>query len=148
MSWRSLSPTQAEAHPLYGLGGWLYLLFAFLIFAVIADAVELAMHNEGSNRPFWLIVVTLIANVVVIWAGLRKKTWFPQAVIAVVWVAGGLNQTFTQLAVAPVEAGKLDPHTVGIAGYLFVSAGLTWALVFSTRVNVTFRHRVRQTASA
>ena len=144
MSWLQLSPEEARAHPRYGLGGWLYVLFAFLCVAVIADVTEWFMHADASDRPRWLIAFTISANVAVLSAGFLRWPWFPEFAIGAIWLQGALGLAFNQhMQVAASASDPIDPRTINVAGYLVLSALLTWALVVSERVNVTFKHRIR-----
>ena len=148
MSWQQLSPEQAREHPLYGIAGWLLFLFGVVIFAVIADAVEWAQYGPGSDRPVWLLALSIAVNLAILVAGVRHWRWFPELAIAGIWIVGGLGQLYTQhAAVAPVAGeSEIDPRQVGIAAYLAFSLLLTWLLLKSERVNVTFKHRCRPAA--
>ncbi|MEO1093134.1 MAG: hypothetical protein AAFX81_21155 [Pseudomonadota bacterium] len=147
MRWATLDPEAARAHPRFGLGGWLYVFFAFVCFAIVADAVEWFSHGPGSDRPAWLLGVGIVANLVVLVAGMRRWRWFPELAMVVIWVTGAMGQTFSQHAqVAAGTPTELDARTFGIAGYLMFSALLTWLLLVSERVNVTYKHRVRPTS--
>ncbi|MFW5832699.1 MAG: hypothetical protein ACOCYE_01215 [Pseudomonadota bacterium] len=147
MRWVRLSAEEARAHPRYGLGGWLYLLFALLCVAVIADITEWFMHEPASDRPRWLIAFTISSNIAVLTAGFARWPRFPELTIAVIWIGGLLSLLYTRhMALPAAPDAPLDPRTINIAGYLLLSALLTWALVVSERVNVTFKHRRRAAA--
>ncbi len=144
MSWVRLSPDEARAHPRYGLGGWLYVLFAFLCLAVIADVTEWFVHGPGSDRPRWLVAFTISTNVAVLSAGFLRWPYFPELAIAAIWIGGALGLAFTHHMQVPAAAtDPIDARTFGTAGYLLFSAVLTWLLLTSDRVNVTFKHRHR-----
>lgn len=149
MSWRPLTPTEARAHPLYGIAGWLYVFFGAILFALIADAVEWTQHGPGSDRPAWLIATALGIHTAILWVGVRKWRWFPEFAIAGIWLTGGLGQLFTEHAQlgAPV-ADAADPRQIGIVAFVAFSLLLTWLLVVSERVNVTYKHRARVRESA
>lgn len=147
MSWQRLTPAQAQAHPRYGVAGWLYVLFAVLAFAIVADLTEWFTHSAGSDRPAWLILLDVALYAAVLVAGFRRWRWFPELAIAAIWLSGGLGLGYTQhMQVAPAAGDQLDPRTVGIAGYLVFSALLSWALLVSERVNVTYKLRCRPPA--
>ncbi len=144
MSWRPLGVEEARRHPLHGIGGWLYVFFGLLVFAVIADSVEFARHGLGSDRPAWLIGFSLAVYVAILAAGVRRWRWFPELAIAGIWLTGGLGQIFTQHANAPpVLGGDLDPRQVGLVAFVVFSLLLTRLLLASERVNVTYKRRCR-----
>jgi hypothetical protein len=147
LNWVTLSPEEARGHPRYGLGGWLYVLFAFLCIAVIADITEWFMHEAASDRPRWLIAFTISTNIAVLTAGFAKWPRFPELTIAAVWIGGLLSLLFTRHMALPAGPdAPIDPRSINIAGYLLLSALLSWALLVSERVNVTFKHRTRRAA--
>lgn len=144
MSWRPLSVEEARRHPRYGIGGWLYVFFGLLVFAVIADSVELSRHGLGSDRPAWLIGLSLAVYVAILAAGVRHWRGFPELAIAGTWLTGGLGRIFTEHASAPpIPGGDLDPRQVGLVAFVVFSLLLTWLLLASERVNVTYKRRCR-----
>ena len=146
MSWQRLSASQARAHPRYGVAGWLYAFFGLILFAVIADAIEWIQYGEGSDRPRWLILLSLALHLGILAAGFTKWRYFPEVAIAGIWLSGALGQLFTEHArLAPDAAeGALDPRQVGIVAFVALSLLLSWALWVSERVNVTYKHRARR----
>lgn len=145
MTWRVLSPAEQKQHPRYGIAGWLYLFFGAILFAMIADAVEWAQYETGSDRPAWLIATTIVVQGAILLAGVRKWRWFPEIAIAGIWLTGGLGQLFSEHArlAAPVP-DAVDPRQVGIVAFVGFSLLLTWLLLVSERVNVTYKRRCRE----
>lgn len=144
MSWQDLSPEAARRHPRYGVAGWLYLFFALLLFAIVADAVEWIQYGEGSDRPRWLIGLSLVVYLAMLAAGFSKWRWFPELAIAGIWLTGGLGQLFTEHArLGPEQADAIDPRQVGIVAFVVFSLIVSWALWVSERVNVTYKGRAR-----
>lgn len=144
MSWRTVGAQEAARHPRYGVGGWLYLFFGLVIFAVVADAVEWMQYGAGSDRPRWLIGLDLVVYLAILVAGFTKWRWFPELAIAGIWLTGGLGQLFTEHArLGTEENAAMDPRQVGLIAFVAFSLILSWALWVSERVNVTYRHRVR-----
>lgn len=144
MSWRRLSPEAARQHPRYGIAGWLYLFFALVLFALVADAVEWIQYGQGSDRPRWLLGFDLCVYVAILAAGFTKRRWFPELAIAGIWLTGGLGQVFTEHArTGAGNDGALDPRQVGLVAFVVFSLILSWALWATERVNVTYKHRER-----
>ena len=147
MSWVRLTPEEARQHPRYGVAGWLYALFAAVLFAIVADLVEWVGYGAGSDRPAWLILLDVVLATAVLVAGFRRWQSFPELTIAAIWLGGALSLGYAEHMRVPVAAeDPLDPRTVGIAGYLFFSTLLSWALLVSERVNVTYKLRCRHPA--
>jgi hypothetical protein len=143
VSWRTVGAREAARHPRYGVGGWLYLFFGLVVFAVVADAVEWIQYGEGSDRPRWLLGLDLVVYLAILVAGFTKWRWFPELAIAGIWLTGGLGQLFTEHArLGPEEGAAIDPRQVGLVAFVVFSLILSWALWASERVNVTYRHRV------
>ncbi len=144
MSWRDLSPAEARAHPLHGVGGWLFVFFGLILFALVADAIEWIQYGEGSDRPAWLIALTFAINVAILVTGVRLWRWFPELAIAGIWLTGGLGQLFTaHVQAAPGPDDAVDPRQIGIVAFVAFSLLLTWLLRASERVNVTYKRRCR-----
>jgi hypothetical protein len=147
LSWRDLSPAEARAHPRYGIAGWLYLFFGLVLFALMADAIEWIQHGEGSDRPRWLILASVVTHLAILAAGFTKWRWFPELAIAGIWITGGLGQLFTEHArMAREVEGAIDPRQVGLVAFVAFSLILTWALLASERVNVTYKGKARRAA--
>ena len=144
MSWRHLSSDAARRHPRYGIAGWLYLFFGLILFAFVADAVEWVQYGEGSDRPRWLIAVSLLVYAAILVAGFLKWRHFPELAIAGIWLTGGLGELFTEHAqMGPEDTGGVDPRQVGLVAFVVFSLILSWALWVSERVNVTYKQRAR-----
>ncbi len=147
MSWRPLSAAEAKRHPRYGVAGWLYFFFGAVVFALIADAVEWLQYSEGSDRPAWLIATAIGVHLAILVAGIRKWRWFPELAIGGIWLTGALGQIYTQHAqLGPMPTDVVDPRQVGLVAFVFLSLLLTWLLLASERVNVTYKHRCRAVA--
>jgi hypothetical protein len=159
-NWRKLSSAEAERHPLYGPSGMMASLLLGIMLNVPVRAAEYfaAMPPLGAVAPVWLydlhFAMTLDAvlfsslYMVAFVAALRRVPLFPRLLLAI-WIADLIMQIATANLV--VHAGDLPPQVASalhslLAGNVkkvLISAGL-WLpyLLLSTRVNVTFRHRL------
>jgi len=120
VSWRQLAADEARRHPRYGIAGWLYAFFGLILFAVLADAVEWIQYGDGSDRPRWLILVSLVVHLAILSAGFAKWRPFPEIAIVGIWLTGGLGQLFTQHAqLVPDAVGDgIDPRQVGLVAFV------------------------------
>ena len=158
--YRRVGPNVARRHPLYGPGGLMASLLAGLLLSIVLRAAEYfaAMPALSGPLPSWLATLQLVltldvvlftsAYAVAFIAALRKAPLFP-ALLAAIW-AGDL---LMQLGIAKAVAAQPDvPAAVAAALHrllqgnvvkVLVSIGL-WLpyLLLSTRVNVTYRHRL------
>jgi len=158
--WRAVSVSEAERHPHYGSSGIMASLLVGIMLNVPVRAAEYlaAMPPIGLAAPGWLstlhfamtLDVVLFGSLYMIAfvAALRHVPLFPRLLVAI-WVADLAMQLLTANLV--VRSGPLPPavadalHSVlaGNVKKVLISAAL-WLpyLLLSTRVNVTFRHRV------
>lgn len=158
--WRKLTRSEAERHPLYGSGGMMASLLLGMMLNVPVRAAEYfaAMPPVGIGAPSWFsalhFALTLDAvlfgslYMIAFVAALRRVPLFPRLLVAI-WIADIVMQLVTATIVT--HSGYLPPN-VGAAlqsllggnvKKVLISVGL-WLpyLLLSTRVNVTFRHRV------
>jgi hypothetical protein len=159
-SWRSVSRVEAQNHPLYGSSGFMVSLLVGMMITVAIRAAEYlaAMPPVPDQAPQWLstlhVAMTLDAvlfgslYMIAFVAGLRRAPIFPR-LLGAIW----LGDLVMQLVIAKLvtDAGGLPPAVAISLQHLLdnnvkkvlISAAL-WLpyLLLSTRVNVTFRHRV------
>lgn len=158
--WRSVSLAEAERHRLYGSSGIMASLLVGMMLNVPVRAAEYlaAMPPVSMAGPAWLsslhFAMTLDAvlfgslYMIAFVAALRRVPLFPRLLVAI-WIADLGMQLFTANLVArsgplpPAVADALHSLLAGNVKKVLISAGL-WLpyLLLSTRVNVTFRHRV------
>jgi hypothetical protein len=158
--WRTVSRCDAERHPLYGSTGIMASLLLGMMLNVPVRAAEYfaAMPPIGAAAPGWLSALhfsmTLDAvlfgslYMIAFVAALRRVPLFPRLLLAI-WIADLAMQLFTANMVT--RSGDLPANVAtalqsllqGNVKKVLISAGL-WLpyLMMSTRVNVTFRHRV------
>jgi hypothetical protein len=158
--WRSVSLGEAQRHPLYGSNGVMASLLVGIMLNVPVRAAEYlaAMPPVSLVGPAWLsslhFAMTLDAvlfgslYMIAFVAALRRIPLFPRLLVAI-WIADLCMQLFTANLVTrsgdlpPAVADALHSLLAGNVKKVLISAGL-WLpyLLLSTRVNVTFRHRL------
>ena len=158
--WRGVTRAEAERHHLYGSSGIMVSLLVGMMLNVPVRAAEYlaAMPPVSLVGPAWLsslhfamtLDVVLFGSLYMIAfvAALRRIPLFPRLLVAI-WIADLCMQLFTASLVTrsgdlpPAVADALHSLLAGNVKKVLISAGL-WLpyLLLSTRVNVTFRHRV------
>lgn len=158
--WTRLDRDSAQAHHLYGTGGIMVSLLVGMMINVPVRAAEYlaAMPPIPIAAPDWLsalhFAMTLDAvlfsslYMIAFVAALRRVPLFPRLLVAI-WLADISMQLLTAKFV--VTAGSLPPEVAhSLEGLLqgnmkktLISMAI-WLpyLLLSTRVNVTYRHRV------
>jgi len=158
--WRTVARSEAEQHQLYGSSGIMASLLLGMMLNVPVRAAEYfaAMPPIGAAAPGWLsalhLAMTLDAvlfgslYMIAFVAALRRVPLFPRLLLAI-WIGDLSMQLITAYLVT--RNGDLPPNVAfalqsllqGNVKKVLISAGL-WLpyLLLSTRVNVTFRHRL------
>jgi hypothetical protein len=158
--WRTLPRAEAERHHLYGSGGIMASLLLGMMLNVPVRAAEYfaAMPPLGTGAPGWMsalhFALTLDAvlfgslYMIAFVAALRRVPLFPRLLLAI-WIGDLAMQLVTANMVT--RTGDLPPNVAialqsllqGNVKKVLISAAL-WLpyLLLSTRVNVTFRHRI------
>jgi hypothetical protein len=158
--WRGLAPSEARLHPLYGASGVMVSLLVGMLLNVPVRAAEffVAVPPIPSGAPQWLstlqtamtLDVLLFSSLYAIAfvAALKRSPVFPGLLVAI-WISDVAVQMVIGHVVAsrpglPVAvASALHGLLSGTVGKVLVSVSL-WLpyLLLSTRVNVTYRHRI------
>lgn len=157
--WQSLSPVLARRHPLYGTSGIMVSLLVGLLLNIPFRAGEylLTMPAISAAAPGWLaglhfwmtFDVVLMSSLYAICfaAALKRVPLFPRLLL-LVWMV----DIAMQLLIAHGAVGAGLPTMVATPLHqlleknvtkVLISMGL-WLpyLILSTRVNVTYRHRI------
>jgi hypothetical protein len=157
--WRSLSAIEARRHHLYGSSGFMVsLLVGMLLHTPMRAASYLAtMPAITHDAPGWLMVLhfwmtldtVLLSSLYAICfaAALRKLPLFPRLLL-LVWMI----DLCMQLLIAQATAASGLPESVAAPLHMLLEKNVTKVLIsvslwlpyllLSTRVNVTFRHRI------
>lgn len=158
-SWRLVSRTEAEEHPLYGARGIMVSLIVGMMLNVPVRAAEYlaAMPPIPFEAPRWLSVLHFAMTfdvvaftslyMIAFVAALRRVPLFPRLLVAI-WLADLAMQLVTAQMVAsthvPADVAVALQHLLtGNVKKVLISMVL-WLpyLLLSTRVNVTYRHRI------
>ena len=157
--WVSVSRAAAERHPLYGTSGIMVSLIVGMMLNVPVRAAEYlaAMPPMPVEAPRWLsvlhfamtfdVVVFTSLYMIAFVAALRRVPLFPRLLMAI-WIGDLTMQVATAQMVSSTHlpaavATALHSLLIGNVKKVLISVAL-WLpyLLLSTRVNVTYRHRV------
>jgi len=157
--WQRISRGEAERHPLYGTTGIMVSLIVGMMLNVPVRAAEYlaAIPPIPAVAPHWFSVLhfamtfdtVLFSSLYMIAfvAALRRVPLFPRLLLAI-WLGDLAMQLVTAQMVAAthvpeVVAAALHNVLLGNVKKVLISMAL-WLpyLLLSTRVNVTYRHRI------
>jgi len=169
--WRVVSPAEAEAHPLYGVGGWLVLLVAgMLVLGPLFGTLQLGAEFNALERQYpalvssgawsrfktaswltFLVVATL--NIYGGWGLARGRGWSVVTRARVIlWISGPLGTLVKGVVVPFLTFGRTSATGPEFASYFLMSVTIAaiWTayLSHSKRVRVTYEHSVRADAPA
>ena len=158
-AWRPVSLGIAQSHKLYGAGGIMVSLVIGMMLNVPVRAMEFlaAMPPLPAGTPEWLstlriamtfdIVLFSSLYMIAAVAALRRVPLFPR-LLAAIWACDLAMQLLTAELVAAHKlpaavAGSLQTLLEGNVKKTLISVAI-WLpyLLLSTRVNVTYRHRI------
>ena len=159
-TWRRIAPSDASRHALYGTTGIMVSLLIGMLLNVPVRAAEYfaGMPALTGPVPAWLVTLHTLMTLDVVMisslyaiafvAALKRVPLFPRLLVAI-WLADLAMQMLTAQMVAgspglpPAVAEALHGVLDGNVKKVLISIGL-WLpyLLLSTRVNVTFRHRI------
>ena len=156
-NWKPVSPDEAKAHRYYGFRGWLLALYLGCSYGFVVNLLgifapgflaDLGLASPQAERDmaaaygesFGLSqTIPLMQDVLVlpflVLAPL-KHPLMPKAVIWSMWISAALF-------VATVDTpGTMDHALTMIVFIVGITALMTWYLLCSKRVNVTYLHRI------
>lgn len=159
-AWRAVDCVTQRHLPLFGATGLMASLLIGMLLNIPVRTVEFltAMPAPGGSAPVWLdsLYVLMLADVVVLTSlyaiafvmALRHVPWFPRF-LALVWAFDLLAQSSIAKLMAavpnvpPAVAAALDGLLTGNSKKALISIAI-WLpyLLFSRRVNLTYRSRV------
>jgi hypothetical protein len=152
MAWKQLTLDEARQHPRYGFGGWMWVIYGLAVIGVISNLwlalggaegmvdTIVAMYGEeymAFFQPFAVIIALVWAYLIYL-AAARKQS-MPSHTLIGVWamtvVTAASNFYFMGIGGQSIASGILG---------LIYPALVSWYIVDSDRVNVTYRHRMRE----
>jgi hypothetical protein len=158
-TWRKLEPAEARSHPLYGTGGLMVSLLLAMMLNVPARALEYiaVMPPVPDGAPQWVaalrtamtldVVLFTSLYMVAFVAALRRVPLFPRLLVAI-WACDlamqlGIAQILANEQLPAAGKTALEALLTGNAQKVLIAIAL-WLpyLLLSTRVNVTYRHRI------
>ena len=159
-SWRTVEPLEARRHPLFGPAGIMVSLLIGMLLNVSVRAIEFlaAMPPVPMGAPKWLVTLNFMMTLDVVLfaslyaiaflAALRRVPLFPRF-LAAIWATDVAMKLLIAKLVAgtanmPAEvAHALQALLEGNINKVLISVAI-WLpyLLLSTRVNVTYRHRL------
>jgi hypothetical protein len=157
--WQSVGRREAQSHSLYGASGLMVSLIVGMMLNVPVRAAEYvaAMPPLPAAAPHWLsvlhfamtldVVIFTSLYMIAFVAALRRVPLFPRLLVAI-WLGDLVMQLTTAQMVASTHvpanvAVALQSLLIGNVKKVLISMVL-WLpyLLLSTRVNVTYRHRI------
>jgi len=158
--WTNVSRETAMSHPLYGTSGIMVSLLVGMLLNVPVRAAEYlaSMPAIAGRVPQWLntlhaamtLDVVLLSSlyVVAFVAALRRVPLFPRLLAAIWMIDLSMQMTIAKMVAGteglpPAVAHSLESLLDGNVKKVLISVAL-WLpyLLMSSRVNVTYRHRI------
>jgi hypothetical protein len=166
--WQVISPAEAEAHPLYGVGGWLVLLVAgMLVLGPLFGTLRVGAEFNALERQYpalasldswarfktasWLTFLGFTAlNIYGGWGLARGRGWsVVKRARAILWISGPLGSLVLGFVVPVLTFGRFNALPGFLKPFLasvIITALWTAYLSRSKRVRVTYEHSVRTDA--
>jgi hypothetical protein len=161
--WRQVTPNEAMQHPLYGVGGWLLFFMVLVIISVVYNIYQLTQTADSTQVGS--LIVSLVIGLLILLLAFSKSRSFPTVSIVLLWINVAIAVIgaiiFAAAADEAVDAylqstgQAVDPAVrdvavstavtsliIGVVIAAVIALLMTWYLISSKRVNVTYRHRV------
>lgn len=137
---------EARDHEYHGLGGWLLLFYVLTILGVVCGLwmilaggqPDQTMAGMPAQSPTNLILSIVFYLPFLILTSMKHAA-MPRIAIWAAW-----TYTFVNAIVTGVEGNSAEAGIIPLVFSAVCAALFTWYLTRSKRVNVTFRHRVRE----
>ena len=142
--WKAISESEARAHPLYGVGGWLSLFFAGLAFLLILYVMVFVqttgLWGEPPHKfflPFVLVESCLVVALLIL--GANKIPTYRTVALVTIPIIGVI-----ELITAPFSSYILTGEEISGGRPALGTWSLVWFFyfIYSRRVQVTFAHAV------
>jgi hypothetical protein len=129
--WIALTGEQAEAHPLYGVEGWLRAVWAWLALQIILDFFRagafLLFARETAVLGVSISTVSATIAAVALYQLFYLRPAFP------IWIAANTVFSMSLLAYASIASAGIFVINVAVLGYALLSR----------RVNISYRRRAK-----
>ncbi|MEW5422876.1 hypothetical protein [Amorphus sp. 3PC139-8] len=160
MAWQRLSINEAEAHPLYGVKGWLRIFLVFFVVAGVAGVAQIFMAEPKGFATLFgpyarqvhyvdSFSGLVLAGVAVM--GLYRSPLFGALIVpalllrffaTAIAAAGFHGELVRDRAAAGSDAPFFDAILLTVVIGAVLCALFCWYFLRSRRVNVTYRYRV------
>ena len=144
MDWKEISEEEAKNHPDYGFGGGLYLVYAicivwslhslYIVFLDVGYALTDSYGYENRTMADFTSFIQFVLMLPFLYLAPKLHTTMPNVALSLFSVNWAIWFTF----------GMINPRAIPIS--IVVTAATVFMVLYlarSTRVNVTYRHRVR-----
>ena len=145
--WTSVTPQEARAHPRYGFGGWLYLLYGFAALRVLMNLNNifgpqmgmLGMYGEQNVQIMHVVMgfQTLCILPFLVLAPFKHEL-MPKAVM----VGYSLGVLGFLIGLLLLTQFPTERFIAVLINHGTIAALYGWYMAQSKRVNVTYNHRV------
>ena len=139
--WTVVSKDEARQNTYFGFGGWLLLFYLGMAGALIMSLVDLFSHADprvveiyGGNLAVYMIGAAVWVPFLVL--APMKHSLTPKVWIWCTWI----NALVYAIAFDP--PGGVDAKILQIVGVVVFTSLMTWYILHSKRVNVTYLSRV------
>ncbi len=150
MEWKSLSKEEAMRSPYYGLKGWLLVFYVLTALGIVPylglmiSPPTSGSGDVGMTRVFLLIHVTLSVPFLIL--APMKHPLMPKVVIICLWMSFASRASPMYPAALASASGTAtylsSVNLFGVIGAGVVAVLITWYMLRSKRVNVTYLNRV------
>lgn len=163
--WRVISAEQAKAHPLHGVGGWLFLLVAgMMVLGPLLGAGRIGAEFASAERQYpalpssdewnafksatwWTFLAIAALSFYGGWGLAKGNGWsVVKRAQAILWISGPVGSLVISVLVPLVTFGNSNVGDAQFVGALLASviAAAVWTayLSRSKRVRITFAHCV------
>lgn len=149
--WRVISREEAARNRHYGLKGWLLLYYAMSAIGVVmyvTDAMSpprdayIALYGDRPTAIRALLLMQAAAQVPFLIFAPLKHRLLPRVWLACLWIPMAIT------VVAIDMPGQTDGMILRLAYTVGATALISWYVLHSKRVNVTFLHRIPADAPA
>lgn len=160
MDWQRLSINEAEAHPLYGVKGWLRIFLIFFVVVGVAGVAQVftpepkgfaTLFGPFARQVHYVDTFAGLVLAVVAVMGLYKSPLFGTLIVpallmrffvTVIAAAGFHGELVRDRAAAGADAPLVDSILLAVIVGAILCALFSWYFLRSRRVNVTYRYRV------